>query len=153
MTTQSDTAKYFGQAADAFLNTFNSCVSLQQETAQKYFDLAKQWSETDDWTKQYKELSEQTMPQMKKAAEDTLKFWEGNSKKCMDLLNEGFASAAVTSPDEAKAKLQKLWGDSLASMRKNTETMINTSSEAMQGYVDFMKKQTDSAVKAATANA
>lgn len=153
MTTKSDTAKYFDQAAKTFLNAFDSCVSLQQETTSKYFDLAKQWSETDDWTKQYKELSEKAVPQMKKAAEDSLKFWEDSTKKCMDLLGEGFATTQATAPEEAKAKLEKLWADALASMRENTEATVKLSSEAMQAYVDFMQKQTESATKAATASA
>lgn len=149
MKTTSDTAKYFDQAADTFLNTFKSCASLQQETASKFFDLTKQWSDTDDWTKPYKELSEQAMPQVKKAAEDSQKFWEDNAKKCLEQLKEGFATAEVPSPDEAKAKLQKLWEDSLASMRENTETMVQLSSESMQAYVDFMKKQAEVAAKQA----
>lgn len=148
-----DATAYFDQAADTFLNTFNSCVSLQQDTAGKFFDLAKKWGGADDWAKQYQDLGEKTMPQVKKAAEDSLKFWEENSRKCMKLLGEGFAATQVPSPDEAQMKLKKLWEDSLASMRENTETMVKTSSEALQAYVDFMKKQTETAAGKATAGA
>lgn len=148
MSTKAKTESYFDQAADTFLNAFKTCVRLQEETATKCFDLAKKWGETEDWQKQYEDLSKEALPDVKKAAEDTLKFWEDNAKKCMDLLGEGFATSKAPSVTEAQEKLQQLWQESLATMRTNTETMVKLSSEAMQAYVDFMKKNAETVTEA-----
>lgn len=151
MKTKSDAEQYFDQAAAAFLGTFKSCARLQQETAEKCLDLAKGWSGGQDWTKSYQELGGKAMPQMKKAAEDSLKFWEENAKQCMALLGEGFSAAPAPSFEEAQAKLQKLWEDSLQAMRDNTESMLKVSSEAMEAYADFMKKHMEAAETATAA--
>jgi hypothetical protein len=143
MTTKTDTEKYFDQAADTFLNAFKSCVNLQEETAKKCSDLAKGWSDGEEWKKRAEDLGEQAMPNMQKAGEDTMKFWEKNAAKCMDLLGEGFAATQAASPSEAQVKLQKLWEESLGAMRENTETMVKLSSEAMQAYAEFMKDQAE----------
>ena len=93
------------------------------------------------------------MPNMQKVADDSMKLWEKNATRCMELLNEGFAATQAPSPSDAQARLQTLWEDSLKAMRENTEKVVKLSSEAMQGYADFMKEQTEKMTEAATAPA
>lgn len=132
----------FDEAADTFVNAFKTCVHLQEETAKKCFDVVKGWGETDDWTKQYQQFVEQTMPNMKKASEESMALWKKNAEKTMALLTEGFATTQAPTLTEAQERLQKLWEESLAAMKENTETVVKRSSEAMQAYADYMKELT-----------
>ena len=151
MTTKSKTESFFDQAADTYVNAFKSCVHLQEEMAGKCVDLVKGWGEGEDWTKNYQDLVGQAVPNMKKAADESMKLWEKNAAKCMELLGEGFAATQATTPSDAQVRLQKLWEQSLESMRENTENVVKRSSEAMQAYADFMKDKTDKMTEAAAA--
>ena len=139
---KSKTETLFDEAADTFVNAFKTCVHLQEETAKKCFDLVKGWGECDDWTKHYQQFIEQTMPNMKKASEDSMALWKKNAEKCMELLGEGFATAQAPSASEAQERLRKLWEKSLGAMKENTESVVKLSSEAMQAYADYMKELT-----------
>ena len=145
MTTKSKNQSFFDQAADTYVNAFKSCVHLQEEMAQKCFELVKGWGEAEDWTKNYQDLTAQAMPNMTKAAEESMKLWEQNASRCMELLSEGFATAQAPSPTDAQERLQKLWESSLDAMRESSENVVKLSSEALQAYADFMKGQTEPA--------
>ena len=82
----------FDQAADTFVDAFKACVHLQEETAKKCFELVNGWGESEDWTKNWQQLVEQAMPNMQKRMEESMKLWEKNAQRCMDLLSEGFAT-------------------------------------------------------------
>lgn len=129
----------FDQAADTFVDAFKTSVRLQEETAKKCFELVKGWGESDDWTKNWQQLVEQAMPNMQKRMEESLKMWESNAQRCMELLGEGFKTTQTSSGSEAQAHLQSLWEKTLGAMRENTEAVIKLNSDAMQAYADYMK--------------
>ena len=153
MSAKSKTESLFDQAADTYVNAFKTCVRMQEEMAKKCFDLVQGWGQAEDWTKNYQDLIGQAVPNMQKAAEDSMKLWEQNASRCMELLSEGFATTQSPSPTEAQERLQKLWESSLDAMRENTESVVKLSSEALQAYADFMKGQTETAKEVATAAA
>ncbi len=151
MTTKSTTENIFDQAADTFVSALKNCVHLQDEMTKKCFSLVKEWGEAGDWAKSSQNFMGQAMPNMQKAAEESMKLWEQNAAKSMELLSEGFATAQTTSAPEAQEKLKKLWEQSLDAMRENTENMVKLSSESMQAYADFMKEQLEGATATAAA--
>jgi len=151
MKKKTDAENYFDQAADTFTNAFKTCVRLQEQAMDQCVHLAKGWSDGEDWMKPGRELGEQAMPKMKQMAEDSLKSWEANVKKCMGWLDEGFSAAKAPSLEDAQATMRKLWEESLGAMRENTEAMLKLGSEALQASVDFMKKQADTTTATAAA--
>ena len=141
MSDKSKTQSVFDQAADTYVNAFKTCVHLQDEMAKQCVELVQGWGQGEDWTKHYQDLVGQAVPNMQKAAEDSMQLWEKNASRCMELLTEGFSTSQAPSPTEAQERLQKLWENSLAAMRENSEAVVKLSSEALQAYADFMKDQ------------
>ena len=145
MSAKTTTESLFDQAADTYVKAFKSCVHLQEETAKKCVDLVQGWGQGEDWSKNYQNFIGQIVPNMQKSAEESMKLWEQNASRCMELLSEGFATAQAPSPTDAQERLQKLWESSLDAMRESSENVVKLSSEALTAYADFMKGQTEPA--------
>ena len=142
MATKSQTfvTDMFEQAVDTFDAAMKAGVKAQEEATKWWSDLLGDAGSVQDWQRKAASVAGDVLPAAQKNAEEYLHVLEQNARNSMELLKKAFETGQSESVADLQAKTQKLWEASLATLRTNTQTVVQANAKALESLTDFARK-------------
>ena len=139
--TQQVGAGMFDTAVGAYAEAMKAGVKVQE-------DLVKWWGGQMNgsgpfaaWQQRSRAFLEDTAPAAQKNAEEWLKVLEQNYSRSVELLQAALdAEKGAAGSTPLLERTRKLWEESLAVVKENTEAMAKVNMKAMELWTDVFKK-------------
>jgi len=110
------------QAVQSFSDTCKGAVKMQEDAVKWWSNILDQAGPTQDWQRKAGSILNDTIPAVQKNADEWVKVFESSSNRTMNLLKKAFDGNVATNPSEVQARIQELWEESLAVLRRNHGT-------------------------------
>jgi hypothetical protein len=153
---ESDVTQVLDGAFNAFGDAMKAGVQAQEE-------IAKFWTKSfnggagplGDWQKRTKLMFEDAVPAVQKQTAEWLKLVEQNYRRSVDLMKKALDGEQNGTAGNFGERTQKLWQESLAVVKENSEAMAQANVKMLELWSDILRKNLDqgeAAIKAAAAN-
>jgi hypothetical protein len=83
------------------------------------------------------------MPLAQRRLEEAMRFMEINSRTGAELMKKAVDAAQTSSLAESQAKWMDFWSSSMKAMQSNIETATDLSTQAIDSWIQFVRKNTD----------
>ena len=117
-------------------------IQLQEESLQLWKDMLAKVGAPEDFQKKIEELTGGVFPDAQKKMDEILKVFQANTEQSLELYKKGIAICQADSWEDGQAKVQDLMESSLAAMRTNVHTMLDTNSKMVAAWTDVVEKAT-----------
>ena len=121
-------------------------LKLQEEAGRWWSSMLHQTSFTQDWQKRLSSMTgmaNHLVPLAQRRMEDVIDLMEKNSRTSAELMKQAVDAAQTPAGAESQAKWIEFWTSSLGAVRSNTEAVSEISSKAIDGWIDFVRKNTE----------
>lgn len=143
----------FEQAMKNYEEALKTGLKLQEESSKSWTSLFNQTTSPQDWQKKVKAMSDDVIPQTQKSIDECLKLVEQNSRASVELLKKAVAAAQSTSVQDAQTKFLGLWETSLNVLRDTAQAVTQSNTRAIESWMAFARKTSESGAEAKTAKA
>ena len=133
-------ADLFSQAMKSFESALKTGVKVQEDSLKWWSEVAGEPRTVSESQTKVKEFLETVAPTARKNAEESLRAFDSISKNSLDLLNKAFEAGPGDSTDEVRKRVEKLWEDSLAALRKQTESVMDVNERVMKVWASCFEK-------------
>jgi hypothetical protein len=121
-------------------------LKLQEEAVVWWTKLINQSTVGQDWQKPLHTattLADKIMPEAQKRMEEVLGFMEKNSRTGAHLMQKAVEAAQTPVISESQAKWMEFWCASLGAVRSSTEELTQIGAKAIDSWMDFVRKNTE----------
>ena len=115
-------------------------IQLQEESLQLWKDLLAKVGAPDDFQNKVEELTVGVFPDAQKKMDEILKVFQANTDQSLELYKKGIAIYQADSWEDGQTKVQDLMESSLAAMRTNVNTMLDTNTKMAAAWTDVVEK-------------
>ncbi len=145
-----DPTKAFSEMADSALKNYEQAVrtglKLQEEAGKWWTAMFNQTAFGQDWQKHWSNMTgvaNNFMPLAQKQVEEVMGLMEENGRQGAELVKKAVDAAQTPALAERQAKWLDFWTASMGVARSNAEAVSEISSKAIDGWVDFVRKNTE----------
>jgi hypothetical protein len=138
--TKTPASELFDQALKNYEQALRTGVKLQEEAGKCWARIANQAASPQDLQKQINSLANDVIPATQKSLEGYLDLLEENSHASVDLLKKGLESVQATGLAESQGKLIEFCEGTLKSLKTNAQAVVDLNSEAMDSWLNLVKK-------------
>jgi hypothetical protein len=145
-----DYTKPLSEMADTTLKNYqqalHTSLKLQEEAGRWWSSMFNQAAFTQDWQKRLgcmTGMANNLVPLAQRRMEDVIDLMEKNSRTSAELMKQAVDAAQTPAGAESQAKWIEFWTSSLGAVRSNTEAVSQISSKAIDGWIDFVRKNTE----------
>jgi len=145
-----DYTKPISEMADSTLKNYqqalHTSLKLQEEAGRWWSSMLNQTTLTHDWQKRLNSvtgMASHLVPLAQRRMEDVIVLMEKNSRTSAELMKQAVDAAQTPAGAESQAKWVEFWTSSLGAVRSNTEAVSEMSSKAIDGWIDFVRKNTE----------
>ena len=145
-----DYTRPLSEMADTTLKNYqqalHTSLRLQEEASRWCTSMLNQSSFSQDWQKRLNSMTgmaSHLVPLAQRRMEDVIDLMEKNSRTGADLMKQAVDAAQTPAGAESQAKWIHFWTSSLDALRSNTEAVSEISSKAIDGWIDFVRKNTE----------
>ena len=117
-------------------------IQLQEESLQLWKDLLGKVGAPNDFQQKIEELTGGVFPDTQKKMEEILKIFQDNTSQSLELYKKAMSIYQADSWEDGQAKVQDLMESSLAAMRTNVHTVLDTNSKMMATWTDMVENAT-----------
>lgn len=117
-------------------------IQLQEESLQLWKDLLAQVGTPDELKEKIDKMTGGVFPETRKKMEEILKVFQDNTSQSMELFNQAMGVYQAGSWEEGQARVQGLMESSLAAMRTNVHSILDTNTKMMASWTDLIEKAT-----------
>ncbi len=149
-TPKQDGMKPFAEMADTALKNYEQAVrtglKMQEEAGKWWSSMLSKTAGTQEWQKRFTELSGMAntmMPLAQRRMEEVMSLMEKNGRTNAELMKKAVDAAQTPGMAECQAKWLEFWSSSVGAVRSNTEALTQFTSKAIDGWLDFVRKNAD----------
>lgn len=117
-------------------------IQLQEESLQLWKTILAQVGTPEELQARIDKMSGGMIPETRKKMEEILKVFQDNTAQSMDLFNKALGICQATSLEDGQARMQDLMESSMAAMRSNVHTILDTNTKMMASWQDLVEKTT-----------
>ena len=145
-----DYTRPLSEMADTALKNYQQALhtglKLQEEAGRWWSSMLNQTNFTQDWQKRLSSvtgIASHLVPLAQRRMEDVIDLIEKNNQASAALMKQAVDAAQTPAGAESQAKWIDFWTSSLGAVRSNTEAVSQISSKAIDGWIDFVRKNTE----------
>jgi len=145
-----DYTKPISEMADSTLKNYqqalHTSLKLQEEAGRWWSSMLNQTPLTHDWQKRLNSvtgMASHLVLLAQRRMEDVIELMEKNGRTNAELMKQAVDAAQTPAGAESQAKWVEFWTSSLGAVRSNTEAVSEMSSKAIDGWIDFVRKNTE----------
>ncbi len=145
-----DAGKTFSEMADSALKNYEQAVrtglKLQEEAGKWWSSMFNQTAFGQDWQKHWANMTgvaNSFMPLAQKQVEEVMGLMEKNGRQGAELVKKAVDAVHAPALAESQAKWLDFWTASMGVARSNAEAVSELSSKAIDGWVDFVRKNAE----------
>jgi len=140
-TTAADSAQdLFKDAIKLYEEALKNGIQLQEESLQLWKDMLAQVGTPDELQKKIDKMTGGVFPESRKKMEEILKVFQDNTSQSMDLFNKAMGVCQASSWEDGQGRVQDLMESSMAAMRTNVHTILDTNTKMMASWQDLVEK-------------
>jgi hypothetical protein len=144
-----DYTRPLSEMADTALKNYqqalHTSLKLQEEASRWWSSMFNQTTFSQDWQKRLSSMTgmaSHLVPLAQRRMEDVIDLMEKNSRTGAELMKQAVEAAQTPAGAQSQAKWIDFWTSSLGAVRSNTEAVSQISSKAIDGWIDFVRKNT-----------
>ena len=140
----------FEQAMSSYEQAFQTGLKLQEESGRWWTMLLEQSAPSREWQKTVRTMANELLPEAQKRMEEGLRLVEQNSRASLEFFKLFKKTVEVphTNPvAESQTKLLSFWETSLDSMRDSAQAVAQANTQALESWMEILRKSTDMAAQ------
>lgn len=122
-------------------------LKIQEEAGRWWSNMLANPAINNDWQKRFtgmSALAQGFVPLAQKRMEDVVDLMEKNSRTTADLMKKAVEAAQAPAIADSQAKWLEFWTSSMGAVRTNTEAMTQIGSKAIDSWIDYVRKNSES---------
>jgi hypothetical protein len=138
-------------ASEAFTEVFHdamrnyeaalkSGIQLQEESVKLWKDLLTKLGSPDELQAKLESMTADTFPKARERMEEFLETFNRTSKQTIDLFEKTMAIYQATSVTDAQRRMQDLIESSLAALRVNVHSALNTNAKIIASWKELVDR-------------
>ena len=140
-TTAADSAQdILKDAIKLYEEALKNGIQLQEESLQLWKNMLAQVGTPDELQQKIEQMTGGVIPESRKKMEEILKVFQDNTSQSMELFNKAMGVYQSTSWQDGQIRVQDLMESSMAAMRTNVHTILDTNTKMMASWTDLVEK-------------
>lgn len=130
----------FHEAMRSYEEALKSGIQLQEESVNLWKDLLSKLGSPEEFQAKLKSLSVDIFPHARKRMEEFIETFNRSSNQAMDLFEKTCGVYQATSVTDAQRRVQDLVESSLATLRVNVHTALNTNAKILASWKELVDR-------------
>jgi hypothetical protein len=130
----------FHEAMHSYEEALKSGIQLQEESVNLWKDLLSKLGSPEEFQAKLKSLSADVFPNARKRMEEFIETFNRTSNQAMDLFEKTLSVYQSTSVTDAQRRVQDLVESSLATLRVNVHTALNTNAKILASWKELVDR-------------
>ena len=130
----------FHQAMGSYEKALKSGIRLHEESVNLWKDLLSKLGSPEAFQAKLESISADVFPNARKRMEEFIETFNRTSNQSMDLFNKTLSVYQATSVADVQPKVQDLIESSLATLRTNVQTVLDTNAKIMTSWVELVDR-------------
>lgn len=130
----------FHEAMQNYEKTLKAGIDLQEESVNLWKTLLSKLGSPEEFQAKLEAMQADVFPLARKRMEEFLEMFSKSSHQTMELFEKSMSIYQATSVTDAQRRLQDLMESSLAALRVNVQTVLNTNTKIMTSWKDMADK-------------
>lgn len=129
-------------------HAMRTSLKFQEETGRLWTSVLNQANLAQDWQKRLSSMAgmaNNLVPLAQHRMQDMLHLMEKNGRTGAELMKKAVDAAQTPVLSESQAKWLEFWTSSLGAVRSNTEAVTEISNRAIDSWIEFVRKNGESA--------
>jgi hypothetical protein len=130
----------FHDAMRNYEEALKSGIQLQEESVKLWKDLLTKLGSPDELQAKLESMTAEAFPKARERMEEFLETFNRTSKQTIDLFGKTMAIYQATSVTEAQRRMQDLIESSLAALRVNVHSALNTNAKIIASWKELVDR-------------
>ncbi len=131
----------FRQGLETFEAAMRSAAKIQEESVRRYSEMFRDWGAPGQWQNRVQETIREAIGITQKNFDEALRVMNENAKTSLELFQKAVALGPMAQPGgAAEAKYHDLWESVLATLRSNTEVVLQANTRLTEAWAELAKK-------------
>ena len=130
----------FHDAMRNYEAALKSGIQLQEESVNLWKDLLTKLGSPDELQAKLESMTADTFPKARERMEEFLETFNRTSKQTIDLFGKTMAIYQATSVTDAQRRMQDLIESSLAALRANVHSTLNTNAKIIASWKELVDR-------------
>jgi hypothetical protein len=137
--TTANFSELFEQSARLFENALKAGITVQQDSAKWFTDTLRGLGVSQQWQTKNQAALEKAMAAVQKNVDEGVQLMSDNVKSSLELLDKAFQARHTDSEAESRDRAREIWEGAVASLRKNTETMVQANARVVESWATIAR--------------
>ena len=130
----------FHEAMRSYEKALKSGIQLQEESVNLWKDLLTKLGSPEELQAKLESMTADTFPKARERMEEFLETFNRTSKQTIDLFGKTMAIYQATSVTDAQRRMQDLIESSLAALRVNVHSALNTNAKIIASWKELVDR-------------
>ena len=130
----------FHEAMRSYEEALKSGIRLQEESINLWKELLSKLGSPEEFQAKLKALSAEVFPMARKHMEEFIEIFNRNSSQAIDLFGQACGVYQAPSAADAQRRVRDLVESSLATLRLNVHTVLNTNARILVSWKDLVDR-------------
>ena len=133
-------AQVFHDAMRNYEEALKAGIKLQEESVNLWKDLLTKLGSPEELQAKLEAMTAETFPKARERMEECLETFNRTSKQTIDLFGKTLSAYQATSATDAQRRVQNLIESSLAALRANVHSTLNTNAKIVASWKEFVDR-------------
>ena len=130
----------FQEALRNYENALKSGIELQEESVNLWKSLLTQLGSPEEFQAKLESMQSEVFPAARKRMEEFVELFNRSSNQTLELFEKSMSVYQAKSATDAQRRLQDLMESSLATLRGNVQTALNTNAKIISSWKDMLDR-------------
>ena len=130
----------FQEALRNYENALKSGIELQEESVNLWKSLLTQLGSPEEFQAKLESMQSEVFPAARKRMEEFVELFNRSSNQTLELIEKSMSVYQAKSATDAQRRLQDLMESSLATLRGNVQTALNTNAKIISSWKDMLDR-------------
>jgi hypothetical protein len=130
----------FHEAMRSYEKALKSGIQLQEESANLWKDLLSKLGSPEEFQAKLESMTADAFPQARKRMEEFVETFNHTSNQTIDLFKKTLGVYQATSVTDAQRRVQDLIESSLATLRVNVHSALNTNAKIIASWKELVDR-------------
>jgi ribosomal 50S subunit-associated protein YjgA (DUF615 family) len=136
----SETMEVFHEAMRSYEKALKAGIQLQEESVNLWKDLLTKLGSPEEFQAKLESMTADTFPQARKRMEEFVETFNRTSSQTIDLFEKTLGVYQATSVPDAQRRVQDLIESSLATLRVNVHSALNTNAKIIASWKELVDR-------------
>jgi ribosomal 50S subunit-associated protein YjgA (DUF615 family) len=136
----SETMEVFHEAMRSYEKALKAGIQLQEESVNLWKDLLTKLGSPEEFQAKLESMTADTFPQARKRMEEFVETFNRTSSQTIDLFEKTLRVYQANSVPDAQRRVQDLIESSLATLRVNVHSALNTNAKIIASWKELVDR-------------